>query len=314
MLASNGHTPPAEKQGSHPPTALEDIKFSRYHPTSPPRGFGRLPEPSLTAAAIRFGATSAARALFGKGSNALALAVQGVVRQSVQALNQDLQRRRETVIPAAGPGGALPVGKPLGQAWGAIDEQQRDLEPAVGQRDAGPVYGLPTIVGLPEVVFPPLGRGPAPVPSAPAWPFNPQGRPGGLERPDWDWEEWDRENRVDPRTGEIHPRGGELDEPTEEQPMAIDWGAVLNAGIDAAQGQRPGGGTTYSPLPFAAPGTTQVPAQVTVDTRTGEVKPCRRRRRRRLLTPTDLSDLAALQAIVGKGDALKLAVAKAVRR
>lgn len=96
--------------------------------------------------------------------------------------------------------------------------------------------------------------------------------------------------------------------------MAIDWGNVLSGAIDIAQGQRPGGGSTYSPLPFAGPGTTQVPAQVTVDTRTGEVKPCRRRRRRRLLTPTDLSDLAALAAVVGKGDALKLAVAKAVRR
>lgn len=38
------------------------------------------------------------------------------------------------------------------------------------------------------------------------------------------------------------------------------------------------------------------------------------RRRRRLLTPTDLNDLAALQTIVGKGDVMKFAVMKAVRR
>lgn len=40
-----------------------------------------------------------------------------------------------------------------------------------------------------------------------------------------------------------------------------------------------------------------------------------RRRRRRLLTPTDLSDLAVLQSLVGKGsESMKFAVMKAVRR
>jgi len=94
--------------------------------------------------------------------------------------------------------------------------------------------------------------------------------------------------------------------------MAVDWTSVLNTAITGAYqqgsgGAFAGGGASGS---YAPP----MPAQVTVDTRTGQVKPCRRRRRRRLLTPTDLSDLAALSAIVGKGDALKLAVAKAVRR
>ena len=95
--------------------------------------------------------------------------------------------------------------------------------------------------------------------------------------------------------------------------MAVDWGNVLSGAIDIAQGQRPGGGMSFAPggLPTYSP---PPPAKVTVDTRTGQVTPCRRRRRRRLLTPTDLSDLAALAAVVGKGDALKMAVAKAVRR
>jgi len=95
----------------------------------------------------------------------------------------------------------------------------------------------------------------------------------------------------------------------EEEPnMAVDWTSVLNTAITGYQQPSfSGGGASGS---YAPP----MPAQVTVDTRTGQVKPCRRRRRRRLLTPTDLSDLAALSAIVGKGDALKLAVAKAVRR
>ncbi len=97
--------------------------------------------------------------------------------------------------------------------------------------------------------------------------------------------------------------------------MAIDWGAAASGAIDILQGQQIGGGAP-APAPLQLYGgiPPATPAQVTVDTRTGEVKPCRRRRRRRLLTPTDLSDLAALAAVVGKGDALKLAVAKAVRR
>lgn len=106
-----------------------------------------------------------------------------------------------------------------------------------------------------------------------------------------------------------------IDDMQRGEDVAIDWGQVVSGAIDIAQGQVLGGGTTsFAPTPFAGAGGGQIPAQVTVDTRTGKVTKCRRRRRRRLLTPTDLSDLAALAAVVGKGDALKLAVAKAVRR
>ncbi len=66
--------------------------------------------------------------------------------------------------------------------------------------------------------------------------------------------------------------------------------------------------------PAATMQTTSVPAKVTVDTATGKVTACRRRRRRRLLTPTDLNDLAALKTIVGGGQAINFAVMKAVRR
>ena len=96
--------------------------------------------------------------------------------------------------------------------------------------------------------------------------------------------------------------------------MAVDWGDFLSGTAQQFISSQLGtnqyvGGPPPASLP--AP----MPAQITVDTRTGEVKPCRRRRRRRLLTPTDLSDLAALQALVGKGSsALNMAVAKAVRR
>lgn len=91
--------------------------------------------------------------------------------------------------------------------------------------------------------------------------------------------------------------------------MAWDWGAAAGAAIDILQGQRPGG-----QLPFVQTSAPQSET-VTVNTRTGEVKPCaKRRRRRRLLTASDLSDLASLKAIVGGGAAMNAAVVKAVRR
>lgn len=91
--------------------------------------------------------------------------------------------------------------------------------------------------------------------------------------------------------------------------MAIDWGDVIGGTLGSIGKQLVGGSPQ---VPYSYGGAP--PRQVTVDTFTGKVTPCRRRRRRRLLTPTDLSDLAALATIVGKGDALKLAVTKAVRR
>lgn len=97
--------------------------------------------------------------------------------------------------------------------------------------------------------------------------------------------------------------------------MAIDWGGAVSGAIDILQGQAVGGGRALGlagPLPTGLP--SGVPESVVVNTRTGEVKRCPRRRRRRLLTPTDLSDLAALKTITGNNDALKMAVVKAVRR
>lgn len=104
--------------------------------------------------------------------------------------------------------------------------------------------------------------------------------------------------------------------------MAGFWDYV-STGIDLIQGQIPGtpgygggggagfggGGGNYP----VDPGPMTPPQKVTVDTRTGKITPCRRRRRRRLLTASDINDLAALKAIVGGGQAMNLAVAKAVR-
>lgn len=156
---------------------------------------------------------------------------------------------------------------------------------------------------------------------------HPQGDwlPGSIFAPGRDW-------------GPPHePTEHGLDKPppvsNEDDEMAFDWGAATSGFIDILQGQSPGGGAQQSFVgpPYAtstpAPGLPstagmtegQVKAMcgnaryVTLDRKTGSIS-CRRRRRRRLLTPTDLSDLAALATIVGKGDSLKLAVVKAVRR
>ncbi len=95
--------------------------------------------------------------------------------------------------------------------------------------------------------------------------------------------------------------------------MAVDWGEVAGTVIG---GILDDWGVT-TPAPYGGPMGpvgTPLPTEVTVNTKTGQVKPCRRRRRRRLLTPTDISDLAALVAIAGKGAGMNLAIAKAVRR
>jgi len=79
---------------------------------------------------------------------------------------------------------------------------------------------------------------------------------------------------------------------------------------DVFGGAASGVGNPPAP-PFGSAGTS--PGQFPQLTGTLRM-PQKRRRRRRLITPTDLSDLAALKAIVGGGDALKFAVTKAVRR
>jgi len=98
--------------------------------------------------------------------------------------------------------------------------------------------------------------------------------------------------------------------------MAIDWGGLISGGIDLLQGQRIGGGP--GPAAYQGPGSPNYTGFVTGGTArsygdNGNGKKCRRRRRR-LLTPTDLSDIAALVAIAGKGTGMNLAIAKAVRR
>lgn len=128
------------------------------------------------------------------------------------------------------------------------------------------------------------------------------------------------EKQTDVRFIPTDASGGDELEPGEDEDMASpDWGDIARGVLDIFD---PPGVVTPRIVdpPNFVPTVNPVPGipgggQYYVDPKTGQVCKRRRRRRRRLLTPTDLSDLAALQALVGKGSsALNMAVAKAVRR
>ncbi len=139
----------------------------------------------------------------------------------------------------------------------------------------------------------------------------------------------------------------ELDtDPYPETDMALDWGGIVDWGLDTLTGQQPWqtfGQQQQLPIQamgFAAPNypvptPSGIPGQpttitgytggsavtgdncgnrryVTLDRETGKIS-CKRRRRRRLLTNRDLADLASLKTITGGGAALNAAVIRAVR-
>lgn len=109
-----------------------------------------------------------------------------------------------------------------------------------------------------------------------------------------------------------------------EDDEVTDWGGVvttlgghlIGSIFGETGGSLVGGGPTFPQFTETTQTVedTMMGENVTVNTKTGKITKCKRRRRRRLLTPTDLSDLAALKTIVGNTDALKFAVTKAVRR
>lgn len=117
--------------------------------------------------------------------------------------------------------------------------------------------------------------------------------------------------QVDPGAEEYETQSQKDDE------MAIDWGGAFSAGIDLLQGQSVGGG----PLGFtdtqamAARGGSggPVPANVTVNTKTGKVTPCRRRRRKPLLTDADFAALAKVASLPNNAN-VRTALAQAIRR
>jgi len=134
------------------------------------------------------------------------------------------------------------------------------------------------------------------------------------------------------------------EQPTESQEddaMAHDWGHLLRQGVEtvatswwspdaaATPGIVPGaggpgssfvtgialgGGGAVTPSATAANCEPCGPRYLTYDCKTGKFTKKRRRGRRRLATDRDLSDLAAIVAITGKGSAMNQAVAGMVRR
>jgi len=103
--------------------------------------------------------------------------------------------------------------------------------------------------------------------------------------------------------------------PREEE--VVDWGELIGDVLGGVVGGvfDPLGLGDYARNQFVMGGPTGTvgpPAKVTVDTRTGKVTPCRRRRRRKLLTNGDFNDLLRISTLPNK-DTVKIALAKAIR-
>lgn len=200
---------------------------------------------------------------------------------------------------------AVPTADPTAvPATGPIEPVVISEVPVMGDDDTAPIV-------LPPVVTGPVGT----------TTVSPAVEPGAVwveetteEAVTWeDMPEWVRTPIEEPETvmpdWEIY--GVAHDDQPGDDEVATTWMDIIGTVAQGYVGSlQPGVPPEGYPRAGGSP-----PARVTVDTRTGKVTPCRRRRRRRLLTPTDMADLASLQTLVGKGsDAMKFAVTKAVRR
>ncbi len=96
--------------------------------------------------------------------------------------------------------------------------------------------------------------------------------------------------------------------------VAIDWGAIITTGVEQYFAPDTPSNFYYPSGGVPANGNGNgMPAKVTVDTKTGKVTTCKRRRRRRLLTEGDFNDLMRIATLPNK-DTVKVALAKAVGR
>lgn len=134
-------------------------------------------------------------------------------------------------------------------------------------------------------------------------------------QPETDWEEVYRQYQIlneNPTT--------QIDE-YEESEVAIDWGGLANLGIDFLQGQYAGvppqqnfvGANPAPGLPAPSSMPTATPRTVTIDTVTGKITACKRRRRRRLLTEGDFNDLMRISTLPGNQN-VRIALAKSIGR
>ncbi len=179
-----------------------------------------------------------------------------------------------------------------------------------------PLFGVPSAMPVLHSVLPRPVAEREPVVYAPTvWPEHEI-----IEFPEGDYPE----GSIFAPGGTWGPGTEQHDLDTENEPVALFDGWFGDI-VDVLQGQIPGGQPQiYSPpMPQAflgpAPSPTAIPGGYAASPPGAAPmldkygRPCRRRRRRRLLTNSDLKDLAALKTITGNNDALKMAVIKAVR-
>ncbi len=243
------------------------------------------------------------------------------------ALSASQARLRQRLVDAANPELAAVVGFAAHDPGGPVDvgDPPVPVDWSIESSPVAPPIGVHTVLPFPVGGGQPKSPTPAPRPPPPPpaevqeefWPVEIEEHPEG----DWPAGSIFAPGQVWGPTGTEH-QPNPLDE---EEEMAIDWGGAVSGFIDALQGQAPGGALPSGlPSYFAGASTGVGPTQIPGGSAAmppsgafrvnqyGQVVRCRRRRRR-LLTNSDLKDLAALKTITGNNDALKMAVIKAVR-
>ncbi len=144
--------------------------------------------------------------------------------------------------------------------------------------------------------------------------FNPTGTvyenaPGGIyevEREPTDWDEYYR--RYEELNYDAYEAEGDR--------AMWDWlqGATTLGQLGTEVGWWGGDSGLVAPAPALAPGGAQtMPARVTVDTRTGKITTCKRRRRRKLLTESDFNVLLRVATLPNKEN-VRIVLGKAIGR
>lgn len=156
---------------------------------------------------------------------------------------------------------------------------------------------------------------------SPLPPVNHGAVPGGIYEADREEEDWDAVYAAYEVLNETH--ADLADNHSEEETLVPDFWDIAGGIVDIFQDDPsqplPGpvyAGAQYQPSSFAPynPGTNPGGStKVTVDTKTGKITKCGRRRRRRLLTESDFNDLMRISTLPNK-ETVRVALAKAVGR
>ncbi len=96
----------------------------------------------------------------------------------------------------------------------------------------------------------------------------------------------------------------------EESDVALDWGEIIGGALGTMSTQFIGPQQAPGPMSYVA---APPPARVTVDTRTGKVTACKRRRRRKLLTESDFNVLLRVATLPAKEN-VRIVLGKAIGR